>query len=410
MRRPTLGLVLLLSLLWACAGDSSPGTTDSSDQQPASGKVAPAPVPVAPRASQSPGVSSHARAIATDILTKVVVREAGDPANAWALAHGMLALGPDFAARDGRPALRVLADDFLESDSFGPKFAKKRGDRPVEPHTDLILKTLLERGFALSEELKPGVTVGDLLAASRARFAPLRSGEKLSFVTANDAPWSVQAWCQGAAADRSESWTSQAGPVTIDEVAAAQLSKLEVETHFIRAALATGKSFEKRKQGVFGYTCGGAHLFSGAAACATLGWPKQGNSSSRIGLQVEQYLARIPVETGLVDAALQQNPQLAVLLHNQDIKFLGHLIEGLSKLQRDGFWVPSPAQASVLDDAEARLIANVIALERAGAYSPPAMAQFSANPQVFQLYLDLVGDAAHALHGLSLRGRAVRTP
>ncbi len=322
----------------------------------------------------------------------------------------MLALGPDFLARDGRPALRVLADDFLETDSFGPRFAKKRGDRPVEPHTDLILKTLLERGFGLNEQLKPGVTVGDLLAASRARFAPLRSGEKLSFVTANDAPWSVQAWCQGAAADRSEGWTSQAGPVTIDEVAAAQLSKLEVETHFIRAALASGKSFEKRKQGVFGYTCGGAHLFSGAAACATLGWPKQGNSSARMGLQVEQYLARIPVETSLVDAALRQNPQLAVLLHNQDIKFLGHLIEGLSKLERDGLWVASPAQASVLDDAEARLIANVIALDRSGAYSPPAMAQFSANPQVFQLYLDLVGDAAHALHGLRLRGSAVRAP
>jgi hypothetical protein len=342
--------------------------------------------------------------VATDILTRVVIREAGDPANAWALAHGMLALGPEFKARDGRSALRVLSADFLETDSFGPMFAKKRGERPVEPHTDLILKTLLERGFGLSEQLRPGVTLGDLLAASRARFAPVRAADRVSFSSPNDVPWSVQAWCQGAALDRTLGWESRSGSVTLDEVARALLGKLEAETHFIRSALASGGSFEKRKQGIFGYTCGGAHLFAGAAACASLGWPKEGNSRARIANQVEQYLARIPVETDLVDQALRQNPQLSVLLHNQDIKFLGHLIEGLSKLERDGIWLPSTTQSAALNDAEARLIANVIALERAGAYSSAAMAQFSADPQVFQLYLDLVGDAAHALHGLSLRG------
>ena len=404
--RAGLSLVLLSGLLLGCSSDAPP--TSASTPPPPSATRSTTASPDTQNAA--PRVSLEARGIATDILTKLVTREAGDPANAWALAHGMLALGGDFKARDGRLALRVLADDFLESDTFGPMFAKARGDRPVEPHTDLILKTLLERGFGLTEELKSGVSVGDLLAASRARFAPLRTPDRLRFVSPNDAPWSVQAWCQGAAADRTQGWESVAGSVTIDEVAAAQLNQLEVETHFIRQALASGTPFEKRKQGIFAYTCGGAHLFAGAASCATLGWPKQGNSAARIALQVEQYLARVPVETGLVDAALRQNPQLAVLLHNQDIKFLGHLIEGLSKLQRDGLWVPSPAQASVLDDAEARLIANVIALERAGAYSPPAMAQFSANPQVFQLYLDLVGDAAHALHGLSLRGSAVRAP
>ena len=394
-------LVLGLSVALAgCSAEESTAPAESSSSTSVPSTPAPAAPPVQP-AGQA--VSPQARAIASDILRAVVVREAGDPANAWALAHGMLALGPDFKARDGRLALRVLADDFLESDSSGPMFAKNRDGRPVEPHTDLILKTLMERGYALDEVLKPGVTVGDLLRASRARFAPERIEGRMSFPTPNDAPWSVQAWCEGAATDKTSGWESKTGSVTIDEVARALLGKLESETHFIRSALAKGEAFEKRKQGIFAYTCGGAHLFQAAASCAALGWPTQGNSSKRIDAQVEQYLARFPVETGLVDQALRQNPQLAVILHNQDIKFLGHLIEGMSKLELDGLWEPSAADKALLGRAEARLIANIIELERSRAYSVPAMEQFSANPQVFQLYLDLVGDAAHALHGLSLR-------
>jgi len=366
-------------------------------------------VPSPPKSSGK-AVSDEARVFASDVLGDVVVREAGDPANAWALAHGMLALGPEFKARDGRSALRVLADDFLESDAFGPMFAKNRDGRPVEPHTDLILKTLLERGYGLDEVLKPGVTVGDLLRASRARFKPVRDeGGRLGFPVPNDAPWSVQSWCQAAASDKTLGWESQAGSVSIDEVALALLGKLEFETHFIRSAIARGESFEKRKQGIFAYTCGGAHLFQGAASCASLGWPKKGNSTKRIAIQVEQYLARFDVETGLVDQALRQNPQLAMILHNQDLKFLGHLIESLSKLERDGLWTPNSAELALLDKAEARLIANIIELKRSGAYSPAAMSKFAANPQVFQLYLDLVGDAAHALHGLKLRAELAKS-
>jgi hypothetical protein len=280
----------------------------------------------------------------------------------------------------------------------------------VEPHTDLILKTLLERGYGLDEVLKPGVTVGDLLRASRARFEPVRGeGGRLGFPVPNDAPWSVQSWCQAASIDKTQGWESQAGSVSIDEVAGALLSKLESETHFIRTAVAKGESFEKRKQGIFAYTCGGSHLFQGAGSCASLGWPTKGNSTKRIAVQVEQYLARFDVETGLVDQALRQNPQLAMILHNQDLKFLGHLIESLSKLERDGLWSPDSEALALLDKAEARLIANIIELKRSGAYSPAAMSKFAANPQVFQLYLDLVGDAAHALHGLKLRAELAKS-
>ena len=82
---------------------------------------------------------------------------------------------------------------------------------------------------------------------------------------------------------------------------------------------------------------------------------------------------------------------------------LGHLIESLSKLQRDGLWTPNKQAEAILLDAEARLIANLVQLERSGAYRADRMAAFAANPDVFQLYLDLVGDAAHALSGMKLR-------
>ena len=354
-------------------------------------------------ARPGPKVGEAARQAAVQILSAVVTREAGNPKNAWALAHGMLAMGPEFKATDGRRALDVLGSDFLERDAFGPRFALKRDGRPVEPHQDLILKTLLELGFGLEEKLGPDATVGDLLAASRARFSPERVAGGLQFPAPNDAPWSVQAWCQGGAADETIGFESARGAVTHEEIAAALLGKLESETHFIRTALSTGRSFEKRKQGIFGYTCGGAHLFQGAAACVALGLPAKGNAARRMLAQVEQYLARIPVETKLVDEALRQRPQLAILLHNQDVKFLGHLIESLSKLQRDGLWTPNKQAEAILLDAEARLIANLVQLERSGAYRADRMAAFAANPDVFQLYLDLVGDAAHALSGMKLR-------
>ncbi|MEE2827578.1 MAG: hypothetical protein VX498_00200, partial [Myxococcota bacterium] len=296
-----------------------------------------------------------------------------------------------------------------EKDSRGPVFAKERDGRPVEPHTDLVLKSLLEAGYELEAELKPGVRLRDLLEASRRRLVVEGAGAEVRFPTPNDAPWSVQAWCEGTAAGAPDSWPASGQVLRLEDLTRALLAQLESETHFIRQAMTSGGSFQKRKQAIFRYTCGGAHLFQATASCAALGWPVQGNSAERVRKQIEIYLRRVPVETSMVDEALRAYPQLAILLHNQDLKFLGHLIESLGKVERAGLWTPSSQERLVLEDVQARAVATVIQLERLGAYRPETMAQFSGNPDTFQLYLDLVGDAAHALHGLRIQGELAKS-
>jgi len=347
------------------------------------------------------------------LLSTVIDREAGDPANAWALAHGMLAKGADFVATDGRLARHVLIDDFLEATAVPrrpdkvPSFPQSRGAVRVEPHTDLILKTFVEVGLPMDAPLsdRPGApTLAALVASSQLRFEPVRSEGASLLAEPNDAPWSAQAWCQANANGAPDAWTTgTAGDVTLEEVSAALLGTLERETWFIRQALAEGKPFEKKKQGIFGFTCGGAHLFQGVEACAAKGWPKTGDTGARVAVLVDLYLERVPLETRLVEQTIQQYPGLAPLLYNQDVKFLGHLLEGLGKAERDGLWTPTADERDLMVSVETRLLYHVLQLEKLGVYRDEAMDGLARNPETFQFYLDLVGDACHAWRGLRVQ-------
>jgi len=345
-----------------------------------------------------------ARSLATATLDAVIAREAGDPGNAWALAHGILVGGADFEATDGRRAVDVLVHDFLEERDGRPAFPKTRGDVRVEPHTDLILKAFVEAGLPLDEPLAEGKpTLRALLEASQARFEPRREDGKSLLSEPNDAPWSIQAWCQASGRGGATGWESALGSVSLEEIAAAQLGTLERETLFIRRAIAAGETVEKRKQDIFAFTCGGAHLFQGAAACAAEGLPAAGNSPARVDAVVDLYLYRLPLETRLVDATIAQYPRMTPILVNQDVKFLGHLLESLGKAERDGLWTPTAAERGALDEAEARLLSQVFRLEAMGVYAPDAMANLAGSEETFQFYLDLVGDACHARKGLEIQ-------
>ena len=389
------------ALLLACSSPEAPAPEPSPTPAATPAPAGP-PVRLQANTELAPGVAEAARAT----LGQVVDREAADPENAWALAHGILARGPEFQATDGRLARAVLVADFLEGGAGDPRFPRTRGAVRVEPHRDLILKSLLEAGLPLGEPIAPGgPTLRALLDASERRFEPASTERSVSvFASDNDAPWSVQAWCQGAAAGGATSWKTAAGQdVQLEQVSRALLGVLEAENHAVRTAQVAGAPVQKNKKGIFAFTCGGAHLFQGAEACAAAGWPRGGNTPARLSALADLYLYRLPFETAMVDAALQQYPQLAVLLINQDVKFLGHLLESLGKAQRDGLWTPTAAERASLDAAERRLLNDVDQLARLGAYSAESMAALAGEESTFQMYLDLVGDACHALVGLRIQ-------
>jgi len=354
----------------------------------------------------------EAREAAQELLSAVLDREASSPGNAWALAHGILAKGKDFKAADGRRAVDVLIDDFLLADALPgmrgmhPYFPKKQGDIRVEPHTDLVLKTLVEAGFPLDELLVDRMgapTLERLFRSSRLRFQPSKEGPSL-FQVPDDAPWSAQAWCQGVQKGADPAWRTASGQsVNVGQVAEDLLSLLEREYAFLAEARQRGETVKKQRQHIFSYACGGAHLFQGVAACVAAGQPTGKQPIERLQSIIDLYLFRIPLETGIVDGGMRQAPRMAPILLNQDVKFLGHALEGLSLAQKHGIWTPTEEEVRDLDRAEARMAFHIHQLSRMGAYEQERMQRLTKTDGGFQFYLDLVGDAAHAYRGMALR-------
>ncbi|MGQ0508734.1 MAG: hypothetical protein ACT4TC_25820, partial [Myxococcaceae bacterium] len=107
----------------------------------------------------SPSLQAAQRSESHEVLRGQCLLYAADPTNAWALAHGITGLGKTFATRDGRKATEVVITDYLESAGPGEgspyRFAKATPDgTPVEPHTNLIPKTLVLAGVPPSTEFK----------------------------------------------------------------------------------------------------------------------------------------------------------------------------------------------------------------------------------------------------------------
>jgi hypothetical protein len=408
---------LALALVGAgCGGGASSPKEPPAPSEPTSeptSEPAPPPEPAAP-AVEHPG--GPFRAEVKQLLSAVIDREAGNPANAWALAHGVLAKGPGFLATDGRRAIDVLVDDFMQAErlpghkGLQPFFpTQTEAGVPVEPHTDLILKTLVEVGLPLEEPLTARAgspALERLLRSSQARAvaAPGKKGAE-AFARPDDVAWSIQAWCQGAYAGGAETWLASNGKdQNVDAVALQQLEMLEAETWFMRTAMNAGGTVQKRRQGIFGFTCGGAHLYQSVTACAAAGFPKGASAKERIGKLNEIYLWRIKLETGLIEDAMRTAPKLAPLLYNQDVKFLGHMLESLGKAERDGLFTPTADERLLLQDAEGRLLAHVLQMSKLGVYQPDKLAGWmtSADEGSRQFYLDVVGDACHAWNGLKL--------
>jgi hypothetical protein len=425
MRRASrAALRALLALLPALLAGGALGCRRG--ERPAEGTGSPEATPPAAAASSAASPAADpGLAAARATLRKVIEGDAADPKNAWALAHGILAMGRGFKASDGRLASRVIVDDFAQTQrlpglrGLHPYFPKTRDGARVEPHTDLILKTFVDAGIGLDEPLTDGqgaLTARILLDSAQKRFQATRGEQTgdLRFADVDDVAWSVQAFCQAATPANAgpSSWQPAGVPppplLQLEDVSAALLSLAEKETWFIRQAMASGQTVEKKRQDVFAHTCGGAHLFQAVAQCAAAGWPKKGNTNARLQALVDIYLWRIPFETQLVETTLAENPQFAPLLVNQDVKFLGHALESLGRAARGGLWRAGEEQRRLLDLAAAKLVERIGQAAKLGVYGRPYLDKLAGSPESYQFYLDVVGDACHAWKGLELWEQELR--
>ncbi|MFY0568804.1 hypothetical protein ACN28E_33970 [Archangium lansingense] len=334
-----------------------------------------------------------ARPSAEEVLRTQCRTWAADPKNPWALAHGIALEGRAFKARDGRRASDLIVSDFLRREDTDLRFDAFAADgTPVEPHPNLLVKTLLLAGYPTSQSFRANwgpVTLGALVEDLKRDF---RRDAALS----PHGAWTLDALSH--ALPPGATFTNSAGEtLRLDAVMDEALALLEHEQAELLAGMKAGlPQVPKRKQGIYTHPCGGLHLFQAIASHARHPAVRKA-WGARLDAQVDVLVYRLASESRQYDAALTSAPpayRLPVLI--QMVKFYGHFLETLGRFREETGWKPTPEQAQAVEQARALLDGAVRRIDAAGAFRDME----SVKAAQYQLYLDLIGDACHAAHGL----------
>lgn len=323
---------------------------------------------------------------------------AGDPKVAWALAHGLVGFGKDFHATDRRLAIDVIVSDFAELKTVGGKqrvyFPKKTKEgRPLEPHTSLMVKSLLEAEVP-RDRLFVVKGLGKV-PLSRIAEDVLAEIERPN----TEAEWQDFAWSLTALLLY---YKDQAQPKGAPNEIQKKLVTLSLETiaylegqqAFLVEAMESNhpERVEKRKQFIFAHTCGGTHLIQAAVRAAVfVGTPEV---KARVKKQLQILLFRHQAERRIYTEALAKAPNYALILHTQELKFFGHVLETFALAQPLGMTEGSPEERARLGLVAKDLIQAVNVLGPAYHQLGPIRAERE------QTYLDLIGDGCHAMRGL----------
>jgi len=221
-----------------------------------------------------------------------------------------------------------------------------------------------------------------------------------SFTSPNDMPWGLQAIATYAPNDLA--WSNQGRPQELNQLASFLVHVLTMESQTLFRWMTQGGDFRKDGQGIFGYTCGGSHMLQGAAYLVGKGFGTP-EDRQKIAAQVELLFWRFPRELQVYATAVEQHPTQELVITVQQLKFVGHWLESVNKMAAMKLFEPTPNQQSAMGEAVRILVATAKQLKLTGAMDN-LEALREGNEQ---LYLDIVGDASHAVRGLELAlGRA----
>ena len=340
---------------------------------------------------------------ALEVLGAVVDIHAADPESPWAIAHGLLARGGGFTLSNQQPAVSYLFQRYAYEQVLGGRslvgFPRSLGEVRVEPHTDLILKNLTETDlgpdFVVEVEGHPH-ELGDLWSHSLRTTWLKKADGSSSYDSPNDMPWGMQGLAAWGPEDLTwEAW--EGTPMSMDDMARLLVHVLTSESGFMLQAMESGQDFQRQGQGIFQYTCGGAHLLQGAAHVVARGY---GGEAERAKMAAQGRLLyyRLPPELAIYHEAMQRLPNRRLVLMVQQLKFTGHWLESAHKLAISELYTPDAAEQLLLGEAVGVLVATVRELKALGAMDN--LEELRAKNE--QLYLDIVGDSAHAIRGLEL--------
>jgi hypothetical protein len=325
---------------------------------------------------------------------------AGDPETPWALAHGLLAFGKDYRARDGRSAALVaasFAERRLDQDGrtirYG--FATARNGKPVEPHPYLLVKTFLEVGVDPDLDFAAGdgatIDVRRLITDMRASVREPQTDAQW-----HDAAW----WLTALELDRA------AKPAELSRLRVAALARLEADdavlapTSHADPFLPTAPmgAAKRGKTHIYGHPCGGLHFVQAVLRAASASG--SADLRARARQQVHLLLRRYHAERGLYADMLRTHPAAKLLVSGQQLKFFGHLLETLALADELGVLRDDDALQQAVTaarrSAAGDLLATLAVLDTERAYE--RLAELSVDKP--QLHLDLIGDGCHAIAGL----------
>jgi hypothetical protein len=327
-----------------------------------------------------------------DHAATVIRRCAVTPDDPWIVAHGLRGMGRDFAVNGGRRAVDYLLQDVLVT---VPANGKSLLGFPVdvEGHSNMFLKTMLEAGVPLDYTFThegQRRTLRDVVDGARGLFRP-----KLVVQVPNNLPWSLIALTRTNTPSRQQ-WNNAWGePVDLDVVVESSLRLLEQASLPLAEAMREGRP-ETASAPVHSFTCGGTHMIYGLLAAVHAGYAGK-DRRERMRQQVDLLVWRLRADLDLIDRFYgtkvsspgatwyELDAKLKLLGHGEECLAFAtlHEVVPLTSAQRERRQEAVATLKRLLRDLGSRDLAHAKALDR-------------------ELYRQLVGDACHARHGLTL--------
>jgi hypothetical protein len=324
------------------------------------------------------GTSATAEALRHLVMTRALTSD--DP---WVLMHVVLALGPEARVAKG-PILDLVTEQFVVTTERGGR-AYSGFPLNVEAHPNHFLEIMEAIAVPATRRftIKAGaITTADLLVSAKALFAPTTAGPELS--------WTLSVFTAAMPADADRFTNADGQMFTVAALVETAAQAAEVGYAETVAAMRGTKPYGRSTLQT--YACNGTHVLYGLYDAVRHGYEGKRLRERVRDLTKASYF-RLGAEVVLIDQALggagqQLNADAAKL------QFLGHSIENLRYAEHHGIYVPSAAERQRLATAD-RQLAEVVQ-RIATVHDLDALAH--AVPRAYRIVL---GDACHALHGLS---------
>ncbi|MCC6767360.1 MAG: hypothetical protein IT293_22145 [Deltaproteobacteria bacterium] len=334
-------------------------------------------------AASRPRAAGAATARTIEALRGLVTQRALASDDPWVLMHVVLALGPD-AKNSAGPILDAVIARYA---ARTPKGERSYVGFPinVEAHPNHFLEIMDATGVPPARRFAAAggpIGVDDLLVGARALFTPTIAGPELSWTL------SVFTRAMPPSADRFANADGQTFTVAALVETAAQVA--EVGYADTVAAMRGTKAYGRSTLQT--YACNGSHVLYGLYDALRHGYEAK-SLRRRVGDLTRATYFRLAAEVALIDQALA-SPAQQLNADAAKLQFLGHSIENLRYAERWGIYAPSDAERAARTTAE-RALGEVVQ-RITTVHNLDALA--ASVPRAYRIVL---GDACHALHGLT---------